>query len=382
MIKHSDSAHPSKLLDPAWITILRNDADKATTTGRLTDRQLQLFYEQNWFKALVPKVYGGLEWSLMEVVCFEEAIGWTEGSAGWVFTLCSGAGWFGGYLDPQLAGRIFKPLNACLAGSGAVGGKGSIDKDGQAVITGEWQYATGAPHATIFTANVYLQSQQHVRAFLFLPEEVIIKKTWNPIGLIASASESFAVSDLTIGSERAFDIDPDKPVIGESLYRMPFGPLAEATIAANLSGMTLHFMEEVELLWKQKKANRPKGAPIPDWTADAWRLLDNYYDRWFEVRERLWNAVKELESFVKNHMSVVRLADNKTYLQKSRAVSTHAQAQAALCREIVGTLYPYTGLTGASINSAIGKVWRDFQTGSQHALFVPRPKSHTKKESA
>ncbi|QEC71478.1 hypothetical protein FSB73_07145 [Arachidicoccus ginsenosidivorans] len=61
---------------------------------------------------------------------FEEAIGWAEGSAGWVFTLCSGAGWFAGYIDPAIARTIFKPKKACLAGSGAVGGTAKINKKG------------------------------------------------------------------------------------------------------------------------------------------------------------------------------------------------------------------------------------------------------------
>jgi len=369
----SISLHPSTLLKPSWIAILRKDAEKAARLRRLTPGQLKLFYDQKWFKALVPKAYGGLQWSVMQVVRFEEAIGWTEGSAGWVFTLCSGAGWFGGYLDPGIAARIFRPRKACLAGSGAVGGEGKSGEQGRTDLTGGWQYATGAPHASVFTANVYLKKEQKVRAFLLLPEEVSLKKTWNPLGLIASASESFCIDGhLTVGPERVFDINPDKPVICESLYRIPFGPLAEATIAANLSGMALHFMEEADLLLKQKKSNSIKAVQVPDWVFAAESLLIDYGDRWLKARTQLWNAVEALECFVKGHMSVAALSLTTAYQRKSEAVSGAAQLQAALCREIVNGLYPYTGLTGASMNSQIGKVWRDFQTGSQHALFIPK----------
>lgn len=370
--------HPSRLLKPSWINLLRNEADQATHSGQLTPKQLKLFYDQRWFKALAPKKYGGLQWSLGEVVRFEEAIGWVEGSAGWVFTLCSGAGWFGGFIEPGFAAKIFKPKTACLAGSGTVGGVGKADKTGSLTVSGHWVYATGAPHATLFTANVYMESEHKVRALLFLPQEVSVEKTWNPIGLIASASESFSVYAKTVATERIFDIDANKPVIQESLYRMPFGPLAEATIAANLSGMALHFMEEVAVLWSGKKEmarlQKDRGAQVPDWMAVADARLQAYCDKWLKMRAKIWAAVADLEQFVNGNMSIERITQDATYQRKSEAVSKAAQNQAALCRELVNTLYPYTGLTGASADSAIGKIWRDFQTGSQHALFVPKIK--------
>lgn len=376
--KSARLAHPSGRLQSTWVELLRQEADKATAKGQLTAKQLRLFYEQGWFKALVPQKYGGLQWSLSEVVRFEEAIGWAEGSAGWVFTLCSGAGWFGGYLDPGLAARIFKPKKACLAGSGAIGGRGKLDHKGQLIVSGRWKYATGAPHGTIFTANVYLEAEQKIRSFLLLPEEIKIEKRWNPIGLIASASESFSCSKIIMPPERAFDIQPDNPQIHAPLYRLPFGPLAEATIAANLSGMCLHFMEEVKKLWSQKhraaQTAKSQQAPESDPANDIEALLEYYTAKWQRVRSLLWVAVEKLESFVNEHMAEAQLSVNPVYVRKAAAVSAAAQRQAALCRKIVNGLYPYTGLNGANGDTAVGKVWRDFQTGSQHALFMPATK--------
>jgi len=369
------AAHPSLLLQPSWIETLRKEADKAIFQGRLTAKQLNLFYDQGWFKALVPKAYGGLQWSLQEVVRFEEAIGWAEGSAGWVFTLCSGAGWFGGYIDPAIARSIFKPKKACLAGSGAVGGTACAKSKGDFEISGQWAYATGAPHATIFTANVFAKETKRVQPIVLLPSEVTVQKTWDPIGLRASASESFEVKKQKIPPERFFCIDPDKALINEPLYRMPFGALAEATIAANLSGMALHYMEEVKSLWEVIKVKTVSDitatAKAPAWMKDAQDLWQINRQKWQKARQQLLHSVARLEAFVSSHMTDPLINKHKDYQKHSFAVSRSAQVQAAVCRDAVNGLYPFTGLTGAGMQTAIGKIWRDFQTGSQHALFVP-----------
>ena len=103
--------HPKTLLQKQWIDILRGHATEAQCHRQLHPEQIQLLYDNDWLKALVAQDYGGLEWTLPQIVAFEQAIGWADGSAGWVFTLCSGAGWFSGFLDKSFAKIIFSEQN-------------------------------------------------------------------------------------------------------------------------------------------------------------------------------------------------------------------------------------------------------------------------------
>jgi hypothetical protein len=98
--------------------------------------QLQLVYEQQWFNLLAPAVYGGLQTPLPELIKLEEALSWADGSLGWVVTLCCGAGWFGGFIDPTIAQQIYSDPKACLAGSGAPTGTATITGDGYII---KWQ---------------------------------------------------------------------------------------------------------------------------------------------------------------------------------------------------------------------------------------------------
>src|SRR4051812_12420303 len=99
-------SHPSYLLKPEWVKTIRDTAAEAEKLAQLHPDQLSLVYEQGWFKFLVPKAYSGLQLPLPDMVRLEESLAWANGSLGWVVTLCSGAGWFGGFLAADTAHEI------------------------------------------------------------------------------------------------------------------------------------------------------------------------------------------------------------------------------------------------------------------------------------
>jgi alkylation response protein AidB-like acyl-CoA dehydrogenase len=348
-------AHPSSLLKKEWIDTVRSSALAAENNGWLTDDVLAIIYQQKWFKALVPKAYGGLELSLTEIVALEEAFAWADGSLGWVITLCSGAGWFGGFLPPTFAEKIFANDKCCLAGSGAV--TGTADKtEGGYIVNGQWQYASGSPAATVFTANCNVAGK--TLSFCFLKEEVEILPVWNAMGMAATASHSFRVSNLFVPEERAFEIDATKAVINTPLYHYPFLQLAEATLVANISGMAHHFLDLCGILFNQKIY---KGIPLAQHQNIA-KIYDEVKTQFLTLREQLFTAVERSwnECAAGNRVSENSLKD----------VSTTAHALARSARDIVNKLYPYCGLSAVDKSSEINRCWRDIMTASQHSLLV------------
>src|ERR1700709_1993810 len=106
--------HPSSFIGDDDIKLIRDNAPEAEKMGMLHPEQLKVIYRENWFKLLVPKIYSGRQISLSDLVRLQEAISWADGSTGWVVTLCSGAGWFGGFLSPAIAQSIYKDPQVCL----------------------------------------------------------------------------------------------------------------------------------------------------------------------------------------------------------------------------------------------------------------------------
>ncbi len=253
--------HPSKIIAPEFTDAIRLAAAEAERLRDLHPGQLSIIREQNWFSMFVPREFGGLELSLPEGVRIEECLSWTDGSTGWVVTLCSGAAWFSGFLPRALLREIVADDRVCFAGSGAPTGLARITEKGYEV-SGYWKYASGSIHATVFTANCVLTKEgvplrnedgtTVVRAFLFKRDEVTLHLRWEGMGMIATGSHDFEVRPIVLDPDRCFIIDPGHAVMKQALYQFPFLPMAEATLAANLSGMGVRFMDLCETLFEER----------------------------------------------------------------------------------------------------------------------------------
>src|SRR5882724_11511693 len=262
--------HPSGLIPADQADKLRSFSADAESSGSLHPGQLAIIDEQRWFNLYVPRSHGGLELSLPEGLRMEEALAWTDGSLGWTVTLCSGANWFIGFLQPEIAKDLFSDRRSCFAGSGRASGIARITATGYEV-TGRWKYASGAPHATAFTANCLLEKDgallqnedgsPMMRAFLFLKDEVIVHKDWNAMGMIATASHSFEVRQQQVGRDRCFTIDSHHSFLPQPIYRYPFLQLAETTLAVNSAGMAAHFIDLCEGIFARRSdhaGNKPR----------------------------------------------------------------------------------------------------------------------------
>lgn len=348
-----DLAHPSASLDADTVAALRAVAAEAEAAKKLHDRQLEIIRERRWFKLFVPSSCGGLDLTLPQALELEEALAWADGATAWVVTLCGGAGWFAGFVDPAIRDGLFAAPESCLAGSGAAAGTAEAVGDGYRV-NGVWPYASGAEHATAFTANCVLtrggeplidgSGTRQVAAFVFAREEVSLRRTWNSVGLAATGSHGFAVQQLTVPANRLFRLEASRATLPGLVYQYPFLPLAEATLAVNLSGMAVRFLELAADL-----------VPPP-----AGPVLAAAEGRLTAARRTLAVAVGE---------SWQALRDDGAIPTPGLArVSGSSRQLAGVARETVDAVYPLCGLRAAELGSEINRVWRNLHTAGQHAL--------------
>jgi alkylation response protein AidB-like acyl-CoA dehydrogenase len=355
-------------LGAAAVALIRKHAGEADRRGELHPEVLALIYEQQWFRMMVPRSLGGLALPLPAVVRLEEELAREDGSVGWTVTLCSGAGWFAGFFPVSETHRVFTHPRMCIAGSGAAAGRAERLAGGGYLVSGQWAYASGARHATAFTANCAIwadgapvpaeDGQPLVRPFLFLREEVRVLDDWRAVGLVATGSHGFAVAGLEVPAERAFVIDATAAADASLLYRYPFLPLAEATLAVNSCGMALHFLDCFDELF----AVRAGRGHLPATAAD-------------EVRSALEQGRRELavvreDFYAALDASWAALAAGTRSAGFFDAVSRNSHALAAAARQWVDRLYPFAGLGAAHVESEINRVWRDLHTASQHPLLV------------
>jgi alkylation response protein AidB-like acyl-CoA dehydrogenase len=354
--------HPSTFIDPEWVSTIRNNASAAEQLGMIHPEQLALAYQQKWFKALVPAGLGGRGLTLPELVRLEEGLSWADGSFGWVVTLCSGAGWFAGFIDTNQSKEIFAGDDVCLAGSGAQTGE-AIETKGGYIINGEWNYASGAHHATHFTINCLIKNEHSsivdsdgeplILSFILDKADVTLLPTWKYMGMVATGSHSFKIENKRVDKSRAFRIDAEHATIYQPLYKFPFLQLAEATLAANLSGMALHFIDLATDIINEKMSI---STYIDQQKADMLNTLQNAKADIQEMRDFFYKAVDA--SWEKPGEAILH------------QVSKYSRILAGVARFHVDQLYPYCGLMAASPETEINRVWRDLHTASQHSLLT------------
>lgn len=358
--------HPSHYLQPNWIAVIRDSASPAEKNRHLHPDQMELIYQQKWFKALVPKVYGGLELSLPHVLHLEESLSWADGSLGWTVTLCAGAGWFGGFLNPRTCKEIFDTKQVCLAGSGAPSGTAAV-VDGGYFVNGSWRFATGTRHATHFTANCIVQQDGKtiyngdgsplILPFVFDKASVTILEDRKTFGLVATGSHAFCINQSHIGRERSFKIDPSATVIHHPLYKYPFLQLAETTLAANISGMAIHFTDLCYEIFADRIRHKK-------WNTEQQKIINQLLKRCThqinEARRSFYSAVElSWEPLGQEYIT-----DENIW----KTVSKTSRALAKISRQCVDELFPYCGLIAADPDAEINRVWRDLHTASQHSL--------------
>lgn len=368
IVMTAGSHHPSALFPKEIADEIRATSAEAERLRDLHPLQLKHIYEQGWFKMFVPEFYGGLGWSLPRVLEVEESLSWMDASTAWVVTLCSGAGWFTGFLSPSLVSAIVADKHACFAGSGAATGIAEESADGFR-INGYWKYASGALHATVFTANCVLHKNGRpalksdgtpiVRAFVFQRNEVILHPHWNSMGMIATGSHSFEVKHLIVPAHRCFSLAPGEAVVNTPVFTYPFLQLAETTLSVNMSGMAMRFIELCELLLSTRKFSTGSST-----TSDAYRRLALADADMRRLRERFYSAIQA--SWTLCEKGEVISPEVLTEVSDASYALAHGS------RQTVDALFPYCGLTAADTTQEINRVWRNLHTASQHALFNSR----------
>jgi len=356
--------HPSQFIDAKLTEDIRSLAVEAEKTGSLHPQQLAIIYKQKWFNLFVSEKYNGLQMALPEALHIEESLAWVDGSVGWTVTLCSGANWFIGFLQPELANIIFNKDTVCLAGSGRPSGTARIIESGYE-ITGFWKYATGSAHATAFTANCVIEDKGTIiqdkdgspiiKSFLFLREEVILHNDWDCMGMLATSSNSFEVQQLRLHENRCFVIHGDFAFINEPVYQYPFLQFAEATLAVNMCGMAIHFMDLCQSLFNGRSENRNYIDTSLGCLNNAREELEHKRESFYIVIKNSWNECAQ---------------NNAVPAELLPGVSKQSKELATTSRRLVDELYPYCGLIAANNHSEINRVWRDLHTASQHSLLI------------
>jgi len=353
-------------IQPNEKLIIQEEALAAEKLGRLTNKQLSLIYENKWFHLLVPKALGGAEMDLPQFAYFVEELAMVDGSFAWNVNLGAGANMFSGFMEPDLALKLFRNERTCVAGSGAVSGTALKHNDGY-IINGSWKYASGSAHANLISLNAILEDDREERyaSFLVPADEVQILDTWNVFGMKATSSCDFIVQDVWVPEKYLFDLQTASPTTATSLYRFPFMLLAEINMLVMATGLAIRFLElskdlaTKKILKYNKQETKSYLIDHPDYASSLKKVESLFKEKrkiTFDLLDKIWQEI-DAEIIVSDNLSS----------DFSNSVAETADAS----RQLVDTLYPYAGMNVVFEGSEISRVYRDFKVASQHGILSP-----------
>lgn len=316
---------------------------------------LDCLLEQRLFRLWLPEDAGGDELDLMDSLALMEAASRIDGSYGWTVMIGSGGGLFGAIIQAPTAREMLSPRQAVIAGSGAPHGRADI-VDGGYRASGRWRYASGAAHATWFTANCVVHSDgvpvldaagaPVIRAMSFPAAEVTIHRVWDASGMRATGSEDFSVDEAFVPARRTFSVVGDPPHEGGPLYRFPFVSITQAGVTAVALGIAAHAVAAYAAL------NRPEDATSHARYGEAVARLALARAGWWNVTNEAWAIVIGGDALDAARQGHVALA------------CTHAAREAAA---VVDLLHDIAGMAAVSDVTGLARCWRDVHAVTQHS---------------
>jgi indole-3-acetate monooxygenase len=240
------STHPSTLIQTArdLAPKIKSFRDGIEHDRRLPPALVELMGAAGLFSAWLPKALDGPELDVVEGIRLIEEVARIDGSVGWCASIAICYGRLAGYLQPDVARRIFGGGRTVVAGTLNPSGKAFATSGGYRV-TGHWAYGSGITHST-WTLGVCLVHDRdgprrrptgapELRLVFFPTSSAEIIDTWRVSGLRGTGSHDYRVADLFVPEDYVISFPDADPTHPGTLFAMPlvFG-LAVAIAAVPL----------------------------------------------------------------------------------------------------------------------------------------------------
>ncbi len=343
------------------ISAARNEA-----LGQLVPEVVDALHEQRLFRLLLPRAYGGEEVDLVTWFRTMEALAKLDASTAWSVGQINGCATTASSLDPAVARRMWDGPRAVLSWGPPV--KARADEvDGGHRLSGEWMMASGSRHATwiglmcpVLDARgdpVVLPQGASMRVFFVPADAVEFIDNWDVIGLIATNSGGYRLSDVFVPHGYSVYLEHLLGVkVARPLYTFALNSHFAVGFSAVALGIARAMLDACIALAADK---RPRMARL---------ALHESHLVQFQVGEaeaRLRSARTYVETTVERIWHSVVASGEPTVAQRIeiRMATTFAIHQA---KAVADTAWDIAGATAIFSSSAFERRRRDISTLTQH----------------
>ncbi len=329
----------------------------------------------HWLMGAPELVGGGIDYPLQFRIL--EELGSGTASAGWCVLTHLASSDQTANLSLDAARKIWSKPATVLAGTPAPGGRALRVPGGYQVIDGSWAWSTNSEHAHWFMGGLQivdsidepglqmfapptdggmpLKMPRMMVAFFPRSDVDLVRGSWDSIGMRASGSGKYAVTDKFVPDEMIIDMmmmmhNPNK--------LKTIGPVGIGGHASVLLGVARHALELFYELAKHKRpvsfgntsllSERPLVQNEIGKAEAKLRAARSYF---FEVIDDAWARWSDGEKM------------SKIDTLNSNIANVHA---ARTAKEVVQTVFELAGTTSVFQQSPLERVFRDAMTAQAH----------------
>ncbi len=347
--------------------LIEASADQAERERRLPEPLFTALVEAGLFRLLLPRSLDGAEVDPVTFVRVVEDIAKRDASTAWCLCQVSGCSMIAAYLDLRVAREIFGSDPQGILAWGPGPGARAVAVDGGYRVSGTWTFASGGRHATWLggpcpvyeadgTPRRRADGSPEGRTMLFPAERATMIDVWNVIGLRATGSDSFSVSDLFVPREHSVARDdPAERRYSGLLYCFPTGSMYAAGFAGVALGIARSTLEAFIALARDKtprgfKHTLRESAVVQSQVALAEARLGSARTYLLAELGEIWRAVGRAGTLALDQRVRIRLA------------ATHAIQEA---KDVVDGSYHAAGATAIFQGSGFERRFRDMHAVTQ-----------------
>ena len=345
---------------------IREHADASEREGRLSEPLQKALTEAGLFRLLLPQAYDGLEVTPLQFIKAIEAAACHDGSVAWCLCQGNGCAMVSAYLQPEIATRIFAHDRKAVV----AWGPGKVEAravDGGYRLAGRLAFASGGRRATWLGCHVPVigkdgryrlgrDGSPEIRTMLFPQAAARWIDTWDVIGLRATGSDDFEISELYVPEEYSAIRDAEAHrVIRTALYAMPSMSLYAMGFSSTAQGIARAMLDAFKDLADDKTPRlsssrlRDDSVVQSEFATCEARLRAARSFLVSEVQD-IWQEVRETGVLSISNRMRIRLA------------STHGIHEAKAVAEMV---YDLAGVSAIRAGSPFQRRYRDIRSVTQ-----------------
>jgi alkylation response protein AidB-like acyl-CoA dehydrogenase len=354
--------------------LVRGKAAEGERLRTLPAEVVEALWTSGLMQWMSPKVAGGAEPPIRELIDTWQELAWQDGSVGWIgIANLPSTAFAAAYLPDPGFEEVFvrNGYRVALGGQFAPNGVGQR-AEGGFVVTGNWQFGSGTGHSQFVCGGFIPMDDGQMRmADNGLPEmlvavfprcEIVYDDGWFVQGLKATGSYDYHVRDVFVPDHRVYRLFTRTPLRGGSLYRLGVLPLTAAGHAAWALGVARSTLDDVAAIARTK-------IRMGDESTLAHRMT---FQRDLAHHEAMWRAARALvlEEFVRVYADIEAGADLSAARRADLRIAATYATDAS--REVVEFAHLAAGTPAIREGSRIERAFRDLYTGTQHTFIGER----------